>query len=232
MVSNLYIAAKPPIPGLVKTRLARGIGTVASARLYAAFLDDLAAEVRAGEVCAGWFIPAGSSWSPPPLGPLQLPTRWQVGSSWSARQSRLFEECHRDESRGLESHRDGRPGIVLMASDSPQLTAAEIVTALTEGDEQVVLGPVHDGGYYLLGMRGFHDILRGVEMSTASVCGDIISRATGRGVKVRLLPPQFDVDEVGDLPLLEAAAEVLPHLRATRRALAAIRHSHVAAGPG
>ena len=222
MVSNLYIAAKPPIPGLVKTRLARGIGTVASARLYAAFLDDLAAEVRAGEVSAGWFIPAGSSWSPPPLGPLQLPTRWQVGSSWSARQSRLFEECHRD----------GVPGTVLIASDSPQLTAAEIVTALTEGDEQVVLGPVHDGGYYLLGMRGFHDILRGVEMSTASVCGDVISRATGRGVKVRLLPPQFDVDEVGDLPRLEAAAEVLPHLRATRRALAAIRHSHVAAGPG
>ena len=227
MVSNLYIAAKPPIPGLVKTRLARGIGTVASARLYAAFLDDLAAEVRAGEISAGWFIPPGSGWSPPPLGPLQLPTRWQVGSNWSARQSRLFEECHSDEGQ-----REGRPGTVLIASDSPQLTAAEIAIALTERDDQVVLGPVPDGGYYLLGMRGFHDILRGVEMSTASVCADVISRATGAGVKVRLLPPRFDVDEVGDLPLLEAAAEVLPHLRATRRALAEVRHSYVAAAPG
>ena len=124
MESHLYIAAKPPVPGLVKTRLARGIGAVASAGLYAAFLDDLAAEIRRAGISAGWFIPAGCGWLPPALGPLQLPTRWQVGSSWSARQSRLFEECHRD----------GAPGTVLIASDSPQLTGAEIAAGLVEQD--------------------------------------------------------------------------------------------------
>ena len=111
---------------------------------------------------------------------------------------------------------------MLIASDSPQLTGAEIAAGLVEQDNQVVLGPVNDGGYFLLGMRGHHDILGGVEMSTASVGADVISRATDRGLEVRLLPPQFDVDEVGDLPRLAAAAATLPHLRATRSALARI----------
>ena len=93
----------------------------------------------------------------------------------------------------------------------------------------MVLGPVNDGGYFLLGMRGHHDVLGGVEMSTASVCADVISRATERGLEVQLLPSQFDVDEVGDLPRLAAAADILPHLRATRRALATICVPDVAA---
>ncbi|MGI8609571.1 MAG: TIGR04282 family arsenosugar biosynthesis glycosyltransferase [Candidatus Dormibacteria bacterium] len=207
----LYIAAKPPVPGQVKTRLARGIGAGASARLYAGFLEDLAADVRDSGVAAGWFIPPGA-WVPPSLGPHQLMTRRQVGRSWSERQAGLFEA----------RHRDGHPATVLIASDSPQLRMTEVGAQLREWRAELVLAPVHDGGYYLFGMRGNHDVLRGVEMSTADVSAEIARRAAELQLELHLLPVQFDVDEVEDLAPLAAAAAVLPHLRATRRALAKI----------
>jgi len=205
MPARLYIAAKPPLPGLVKTRLARTIGAESSASLYAAFLEDLATMVAASGIPAGWFVPPATGWSPPPLGPAQLPSRWQVGDSWGARQSRLFLE-----------ELGGDPGpLVLIASDSPQLVAGDIRAAFAAlGTADVVLGPVLDGGYYLVGMHRAHDILATVEMSTALVCADVVARAHRLALEITLLSPRFDVDEAADLDLLRAADA--PHLTMTR----------------
>jgi len=41
MKKILYIAARAPIPGQVKTRLGRAIGSERAADLYRAFLQDL-----------------------------------------------------------------------------------------------------------------------------------------------------------------------------------------------
>jgi len=209
MPGRLYIAAKPPVPGLVKTRLARTIGAAASARLYAEFLEDIAAVVRTLDVPAGWFIPPGTGWLPPALGASQLPTRWQRGDSWGARQARLFSEVLAE----------GPGPVVLMASDSPQLGVADLdaaFTALSSCD--VVLGPVLDGGYYLVGMHHPHDVLAAVEMSTGTVCADVLEKCRDRHLATTVLPARFDVDEACDLDLL-AASDAL-HLVATRAWLA------------
>ena len=42
-VGRLVLFAREPVPGRVKTRLAREVGAAAAASLYAAFLSDLAA---------------------------------------------------------------------------------------------------------------------------------------------------------------------------------------------
>ncbi len=208
----LYIAAKPPVAGSVKTRLARAIGLDAATSLYAAFVHDIAAEVRGGSLPAGWFLPSAPDWQPPALGSQQVVTRWQNGSTWSERQANLFRD----------SFEEGIAATVIVASDSPQVAGSGMRAALDAlADADVVLGPVLDGGYYLLGWRGDHDIVRGIEMSTPRACADIIERARGLKLALRLLPETFDVDEVGDLERLTAAAAVLPHLRATRAALAA-----------
>jgi hypothetical protein len=65
-----------------------------------------------------------------------------------------------------------------------------------------VLGPTLDGGYYLVGMRGFHDILKGVEMSTGSALDQVLGRARARRLSVALLEEEFDVDSEADLPRL------------------------------
>ena len=58
---------------------------------------------------------------------------------------------------------------VLIGSDSPQLPRAVVRDAFaTLVEHDVAMGRTHDGGYYLIGMRGCHDVLTGVPMSTAT----------------------------------------------------------------
>src|SRR5437016_5837453 len=46
-VRRVTVFARDPVPGAVKTRLAAALGAEEAARLYAAFLADLAAELAA-----------------------------------------------------------------------------------------------------------------------------------------------------------------------------------------
>ena len=69
----------------------------------------------------------------------------------------------------------------------------------------MAIGRVHDGGYYLVGVRGFHDVLRGVPMSTTGAADALCARARALDLRVAELPPTFDVDEAADLALLRRA---------------------------
>jgi glycosyltransferase A (GT-A) superfamily protein (DUF2064 family) len=94
---------------------------------------------------------------------------------------------------------------VLVGSDSPHLTlhvAQEAFGKLLDAD--IVLGRTLDGGYYLIGMRGFHDVLSGVPMSTACAADALVARAAALGLALAELPPTFDIDEEGDLVHLRA----------------------------
>jgi len=199
MTDRLYIAAKAPRPGLVKTRLASAIGDEAAAGLYAAFLDDLAERFPD----AVWFVTPPEDWVGWPH-----PTLAQPRGDWTERQQALFRDARaRGETR-----------VVLIASDSPQLPTATVAEAFALLDSHdVVLGAVRDGGYYLIGMRGWHDVLAGVTMSTSSVLAEIVARAGERAVSVAMVEPAYDVDELADLALLETDPADMP---ATRAALA------------
>jgi uncharacterized protein len=212
MSERLWIAAKAPRPGFVKTRLARSIGDELAVELYAAFLQDLAARFRTGRSPA-WYVTPDDAW--PELesvlgdqdGALVLP---QGEGDWGERQRRLFAGASR---RGEEK-------TVLIASDSPQLEPELVDEAFRAlGSHDVVLGPVTDGGYYLLGMSGDHDVLEGVEMSRETVLADIIARARGLGCSVALLDPTFDVDEAADLALLRRVLPDRPGLARTAAVL-------------
>nr|MBA3347431.1 DUF2064 domain-containing protein [Actinomycetota bacterium] len=105
----------------------------------------------------------------------------------------------------------------------PQLRAEVVDEAFSLLDRhELVLGPVADGGYYLIGMRGWHDVLAGVAMSTSSVRAEILRSARELGLRVALLEPTYDVDELDDLALLEADDAEMP---ATRAALAALQNA-------
>nr|MBA2332488.1 DUF2064 domain-containing protein [Actinomycetota bacterium] len=135
----------------------------------------------------------------------------QPSGDWTERQRAFF----------LAAAERGEERAVLIASDSPQIRAETVTEALALLDRnELVLGPVADGGYYLIGMRGWHDVLEGLAMSTSTVCGEIVRAARSRGLRVGLLEPSYDVDALADLELLEADDADMP---ATRAALAAFR---------
>ena len=115
----------------------------------------------------------------------------------------------------------GAKAVVVVGADSPTLPAAMIAQAYTElARADLVLGPAFDGGYYLIGMRGWHDVLDGVAMSTDAVLDGVLAVARRKGTAVTVLEPTFDVDGRDDLRLLAALDPAREDLVATRRALA------------
>jgi uncharacterized protein len=204
----LLIAAREPAQGMTKTRLGAAIGMERAAELYAAFLVDLSARFAPGPgedwgFDVGWaFTPAEVDFAlvlqqigcaPPPVPVHFVP---QQGDGWDVRQANIL----------AWGHAQGYERTVLIGSDSPQLpltVVREAFAALT--DHEVAMGRTLDGGYYLIGMRGFLDVLTGVPMSTATVADALAARITARGLRLAELPETFDIDEERDLQHLRLA---------------------------
>lgn len=212
---SLYVIARAPCPGEVKTRLARAIGDGPATRLYAAFLEDLGHRFAPGPFRPGWYVTPPEGW--PQIARLLPGGRWvvreQPDGSLTDRQRHLFREA--------AAH--GECPVVLVASDSPQLEVRVVARAFDLlRDHDLVLGPTFDGGYYLIGMRGWRDVLAGTTMGHADVLSQVRAQASALGLRSALLPATFDVDEVEDLAQLAAVARARPDLAATRAALEAL----------
>ena len=212
-MSTLYLGAKEPVAGRVKTRLGAAIGMQRAADLYAAFLADLGARFRQVPFEVAWYV------SPRPW-PGLAATRVLVqrGEDWADRQANLFRVAA------------GRGPVVLAATDTPHLRPARVAQAFRALEtNELVLGPTYDGGYYLVGMRGFHDVLSGVAMSTEAALDQICSRARASDLRVELLAPDFDVDTEADLVALARVVARRSDLPATAAALAQLAAQETAA---
>lgn len=202
------IAAREPVPGATKTRLGATIGMERAAALYTAFLVDLFTRFTPA-ADDDWGFDVGWAFSPAevdfPLvlqqigcAPLPDSVRFvpQHGDGWDVRQANILEW-------GFEQ---GYQRVILIGSDSPQLPFAVAGDALIAlADHDVAMGRTVDGGYYLIGMRGFHDVLSGVPMSTISAADALAWRVEGLGLRLAELPITFDIDEERDLEHLRGA---------------------------
>jgi len=208
-MNTFYFAAKAPLAGEAKTRLGTSIGMAAAAELYSAFLLDLTQRFRAARFPTRWYLAPGAEAHVLRLTATSPLFRTQRGTDWADRQANLFKACAAE----------GEARVVLAATDSPQLRPERVEEAFAAlALHDAVLGPTHDGGYYLVGMRGgLHDLLEGVEMSTESALDQVLRRARARRLSVALLEAEFDVDSEADLPRLaqEVARRAdLPHTAA------------------
>lgn len=211
MSDALYVIARAPRVGFAKTRLGRTIGHERAIVLYRAFLRDLAARFARSPFAPGWYVTPPDAW--PEISPLTGETGrvlLQGDGDLTERQRELFQGA---AGRGEER-------TVLIASDSPHLTVEVVEEAFRRLDRQdLVFGPTYDGGYYLIGMRGYHDVLRETPMSVGTELVGLVARSRLFGLSVGLLEPTFDVDVIEDLRHLRALALERPDLRATRDAL-------------
>jgi len=195
-MDQIGIFAKYWEPGKVKTRLGAQIGLGQAARLYLAFLEtSLArlAQMSQRKVLA--FTPferredfvqlAGNSWIVEP----------QSNGDLGHRMAQYFEAAFAA----------GAQRAVLLGSDSPTVTLERIQQAfdfLEKSD--VVLGPTHDGGYYLVGAAGSTPpIFDGISWSTSTVWQQTIERIQIAGCSFAELPKWYDVDDRDDLFRLE-----------------------------
>ena len=204
---TLVIMAKAPRPGMVKTRLAQSLPVEAVAELYRCLLDDtmaLAHSLSAVEVAI--MCPAADVED---LAPLERCVVAQQGEGLAAGLTSVFG--HFAAGRGRR--------VVAFNSDSPHLPASVLESAfeaLTAHD--VVVGPTHDGGYYLVGAKAAHPgLFEGDGMGTDSALEALLARARGLQLSVGLTDPFYDIDVKADLARL-ATELLLAPARAPRTA--------------
>ena len=207
----LVIIARTPEEGKVKTRLATTIGTAETLRLYKAFLCDLACRFTGSQEEAytvHWaYTPIEADFMEvlTDLAPAVRPGHCfpQRGPDLGSRLHNIF---HTTAALGFQQ-------TIVIGSDSPQISR-EIITqaylALEQND--VVLGPAEDGGYYLIAMHKPYDLFSQIPMSTAQVLQMTIERAYGLDLSVHLLEPLFDIDELPELLRLKTLLEAQPEL--------------------
>lgn len=79
------------------------------------------------------------------------------------------------------------------------------VDALQQPGDRVVLGPSHDGGYYLIGMNQAHAApFENITWSSASVLSETITAIRGINVELVTLPLWYDVDDAVTLSILRS----------------------------
>jgi hypothetical protein len=96
--------------------------------------------------------------------------------------------------------------VIAFNSDSPHLPASVLEDAFeTLAAHDVVVGPTHDGGYYLVGAKAEHPTLFARDgMGTNSALDMLLSRARSLGLSVGFAEPFYDVDVADDLTRLAA----------------------------
>jgi glycosyltransferase A (GT-A) superfamily protein (DUF2064 family) len=110
----------------------------------------------------------------------------------------------------LDAARDlfdaGYASVCLVNGDSPTLPTERLVQAarhLRQPGDRVVLGLAADGGYYLIGMKQFHErLFEEIDWSTERVYRQTIMRAGEIGLPVAGLAEWYDVDDEATLGLL------------------------------
>jgi len=200
----LGVFVKHPVPGQVKTRLATALGEQRAAELYASFLADIVARFRTvggrrllcytpnDQDAVDYFLPLAQQdyelW-PQPDGPLGV------------RMTAFF-----DEFLGAASGR-----AVIIGSDSPTLPR-ELVDQAYErlGEQDCVLGPAVDGGYYLVGQRVCsRPIFESVVWSSPQALEQTVAQIAATGARLGLLQPWYDIDTPEDLEFLRGHVRAL-----------------------
>jgi len=191
----LVVFVKHPVPGAVKTRLARAVGPAAAAGLYRALAEHVLAATtpapgqyerlvffdppQARDEVRGW-----------------LPGVRLLAQSEGDLGTRLRDATARAFARGASR-------VAVVGTDAPGLARDTVLAALDALDgADVAIGPSEDGGYYLLALRRPRpELFAGIAWSTPSVAADTRARASAAGLVVHELPVLRDVDTLEDVRL-------------------------------
>ena len=207
---TLVVVAKAPRPGAVKTRLASSLSPEAVTAFYCCLLDDTLALARSlSDVDVAIMCPDADVNELAQLAGSEASVVAQKGEGLAAGLTSVFAHFAEGQQRR----------IIAFNSDSPHLPRSVLEDAFeTLAAHDVVVGPTHDGGYYLVGAKASHPTLfTGDGMGTNSALERLLSRARTLELSVGFAAPFYDIDVVDDLTRLAEELQLAP-ARAPRTA--------------
>jgi len=199
----LGVFVKAPVPGRVKTRLAAEVGVHRAAEIYRGLgRRVVSACVGTGHDTVVWF-------APPLAGPAVC--EWLKDLTVAAYRSQVSGSLGARLDAAFRRHfHEGARRVIIIGSDCPGVDAGLVSRALGMLDQHdLVLGPAHDGGYYLIGLRApAPQLFQDIAWSTEAVLEQTVARARQLGLGAAILPMLRDVDSASDA----RALGVLPTL--------------------
>lgn len=106
----------------------------------------------------------------------------------------------------------GQRHVIAFNSDSPHLPAGFLENAFQGlAVRDLVIGPTHDGGYYLVGARATHATLfENDGLGTESALERLLARARSLELSTGLTEPFYDIDVADDLIRLARELRLAP----------------------
>lgn len=185
---EIIVFIKNPELGKVKTRLAKTIGNNKALAIYLRLIDHTLSEISISKKQSHLFFS-------------EVIDKNFIGNKYSVQEGiDLGERMKNAFEISLEKNTKS----IIIGTDCPGITAEIIQQAfylLEEND--VVIGPALDGGYYLLGLKNnTPEIFEGMEWSTESVFDNTVKRLNELKLSWKELPKLRDLDNEEDLVTL------------------------------
>jgi uncharacterized protein len=199
---TLVIMAKAPRPGAVKTRLAPDLSPGAVTEFYCCLLEDtLALAHSLNDVEIAVMCPE------PDVNQLarfigdRARIVAQKGEGLAAGLISVFSHFAQDGQR-----------VIAFNSDSPHLPSSVLENAFaTLAAHDVVVGPTHDGGYYLVGAKTSHPSLFANDgMGTTSALERLLAQTRALKLSVGVADPFYDIDVADDVTRLAKELRIAP----------------------
>lgn len=189
-MGRVIVFVKAPRPGFAKSRLAESLDPEAAAAIYQVLLHRTVATLAFRTDVELRFTPADAEAE---IASLSRPG-WRLADQGPGDLGERMAKA----VRGADA--DGALPVLLLGTDCPGLEPGDIDDAFAQLKEQdVVMGPAEDGGYWLLGLRGgYPDLFTNIPWSTPEVGAITLERARSAGLRVGRLRTLRDVDTLGD----------------------------------
>lgn len=189
MEKGLLIFAKKPVPGKVKTRLAKDIGDEAACQIYRQLLFytfDVAEKANVYVIAC-------------------LTEEDQITLD-AVPYTEFYEQAAGDLGKKLlyafdSAFKKGFEKLIVLGTDCADLTSDILEDAYNQlNKNDVVIGPAKDGGYYLLGMTHFiQSLFENKSWSTEHLLTETIRTLEEEGKSYHLLETLSDIDTIEDL---------------------------------
>lgn len=179
----LIIMIKNPVLGKAKTRIAVTTGDEEALRIYKLLLDYTRKVTESTSVDRYLYYSdyiEDDAWSSKVFNK-RIQARGDLGN----RLRDAFSTLSKDYEK-----------MIVIGSDCAAITSDHIMAAATALDNSdMVLGPVYDGGYYLLGMNGYYpELISDIEWSTDVVAAQTLAKAELKNLSTSKIETLHDID--------------------------------------